>query len=109
MQMRDGLPLFAFCFNGSTDGAVCPAPADDEKVSFFIPFDRGRRYIVCDTIDLCLTHLHHELVVLGIVAYIPGNVLLLESSDAVFKAGRSRDRPGACERLLISKVGKEPF
>src|SRR2546430_7707264 len=46
-------------------------------------------------------------MVVGVVADVAGDVLLLEPADAMLEAGRAGDRPRARECLLVAPVGLE--
>ena len=57
--------------------------------------------------DLLRAQAHHEVVVVGVVRDVAGDVRLLEPADPVLEPGRARDRPRPRERLRVAQVRHE--
>src|SRR2546428_10278656 len=92
LELSDGLP-------DRTEGAP---PADEQQVTFGRPEHLGRRNLTNDARDLARSDAHHLFVVRGRVTDVAGQILLLETADAVLEARRPGDDPGTRQRLLVA-------
>src|SRR3982751_2008834 len=64
------------------------------------------RNVVSDLVNFFLPDLHHQLVILGIIAHITCDVFFLQSTDAVLEPRCSRNGPWPNE-VLIALIGLE--
>src|SRR5581483_7756948 len=104
MSMRYGI---AFCLqlgDGTLDGPIGASPAQHEQIAF------GRtavellwRNMICYPRYFFFPDLDHELVILGIVADVTGDILFFQTADAVFKTGSPGYRPGP-HQLFIPQI-----
>ncbi len=88
------------------DRAVRRAPADDQQPGL------ARRVVDLDVghlhrVDLGLAGAHHQVVVVGVVGDLAGQVLLLDAADPVLEPGHAGRRPRAGQRLRVAGVGQE--
>ena len=82
--------------DGRPDGARDRAPAEDQHLRVPVRVvDLQRREIGGDPLDLGRAEVRHPLVVLRLVADVPGHVLTLQTADPVDRARPCPARPTA--------------
>ena len=107
MRVRDLLPRRTHAPHGGRNRAVRPAPAQHQRLRAVRVVDLELGDVLRDPGDLLRAQAHHQVVVLGVVADVAGDVLLLQTADAVLEARCARNRPWPRERLLVAPVGLE--
>src|SRR5882757_4263674 len=96
MRMRYCISFLLQFGYGALDGSVCAAPAQYQQVSFVrtaIQFLQG--YIVSDLLYFFFADLHHQLMILRIIAYISRDILFFQPADTVLQSRSAGDGPGA--------------
>ena len=106
---RHGPAFFAKSVHCTDDRTTRAAPPENKHVGFTWIINLKGRDDVLGTTHLFSAGLHHVLMVVTVVRHVPGDILLLKTSDTVFKAGCSRDGPGSRECFRIPSVGIEPI
>ena len=103
MRVRDLLAARAHAADAGRDRAVRAAPAEDERIRGVRVVDLELGDVLRDARDLLRAQSHHQVVVVGVVADVAGDVLLLEPADAVFQAGSpgiAHGRASVCSSRL---------
>ena len=103
VHVPDLLALGAEPGGGAADRAVGAAPGEEQQVAGGLAVHDDVGDVLDDVADLLGAGLHHLLVVHAVVGDHARHGVLLEAADAVFEAGRARDRPGADE-LGVAQV-----
>ena len=70
----------------SDDRAPCRAPSEHKQIGTIGVVDLEQRNAVRDALDLLGTKHRHPLVVLGVVADVPGHVLFLEPAEPMLES-----------------------
>src|SRR2546423_5528344 len=81
------------------DGAVRRTPRDDQQITVWVACRLGVGNVLRYGRNLGSADAHHVFVVEGLVVYISGDVLLLESANAMLQPRRAGNSPGPRKRL----------
>src|SRR5580704_9253598 len=109
MHVSDAAAGLALRFQSCCDRAVSRSPTNDQEIAIRIASRHDIRNVLADGLDLCGTHANHFFVIQRLVVYVAGDVLLLESANAMFQTGRSRNGPGTRERLRVALIRQKAF
>ena len=107
MHVADAVALGALRLQRGGDRAVGRAPGDDQQIAVGIARGNHIGNVLRDGFDFGRAQAHHFFVVQRFVVHVAGDVLLFQAADAMLKAGRAGNGPGARESLGIALVGHE--
>ena len=108
MQVADLVALVALRFNGLCDGAERRAPGYHQQVAFL---DRQRERVgtSCTMAWIFAARIRPSSRGSWLVIDVAGDVLFLQTADAMFEAGSSGNGPGTRQGIrvaLVRKIGR---
>src|SRR6266446_376592 len=90
-----------------SDRTVSRSPAKHQDLSGLFAEHFHQRNISRRAIHFLLTQTDHQMVILGIIVDIAGDVLLLDAADAMLKSWSSRQGPRPSEGDFVARIRHE--
>src|SRR6476469_6089134 len=107
MSGRNTLSVALHPLDSRTDRSKGRSPTQNQNLTCLFTHYFNEWDVVRGSINFFLPQLHHQVVILRIIVNVAGDVLFLDTADAMFEARRAGQSIWASECFLVTCIRHE--